>query len=75
MLIKSNNANGSCYIETKNLDGETNLKIKEAVKGVNAAIATDRQATGLKGKIVCEGPNPHLYRFEGAFEFSGLKND
>jgi len=29
LLIKSNNQNGYAYIETKNLDGETNMKHKK----------------------------------------------
>jgi magnesium-transporting ATPase (P-type) len=28
ILIQSSDPKGICYIETKNLDGETNLKIK-----------------------------------------------
>jgi len=36
-LITSSNSNGKCFVETKNLDGETNLKTmyvpKELKKG------------------------------------------
>ena len=32
LLINSSGEKGICYIETKNLDGETNLKHKKAVK-------------------------------------------
>jgi len=32
ILIKSSNASGLAYIETKNLDGETNLKHKSCIK-------------------------------------------
>jgi phospholipid-translocating ATPase len=28
VLIKTSDKNGECFIETKNLDGETNLKSK-----------------------------------------------
>lgn len=31
LIIKSSDESGICHIETKNLDGETNLKIREAV--------------------------------------------
>ena len=32
LMIYSTNKNGVAYVETKNLDGETNLKYKESVK-------------------------------------------
>jgi magnesium-transporting ATPase (P-type) len=32
VLVRSANSNGIAYIETKNLDGETNLKLKAAEK-------------------------------------------
>ena len=31
VLLSSSNPEGMCYIETMNLDGETNLKIKKAL--------------------------------------------
>lgn len=32
VLINSSSDKGICYVETKNLDGETNLKHKKAIK-------------------------------------------
>jgi magnesium-transporting ATPase (P-type) len=32
VVLASSEPKGSCYIETKNLDGETNLKNKKASK-------------------------------------------
>jgi P-type E1-E2 ATPase len=32
VILSTSDPKGSCYIETKNLDGETNLKIKSAPK-------------------------------------------
>ena len=32
ILLKSSNANGIAYVETKSLDGESNLKHKSAIR-------------------------------------------
>lgn len=70
ILLNSSAPKGICYIETKDLDGETNLKHKQAEKkvldilGANAGDAEVLQA--LKGAFIeCENPNDQLYRFEG----------
>ena len=34
-IIKSSNENGFCYMQTTNIDGETNLKPIEAIKKTN----------------------------------------
>ena len=35
LLLNTSDANSICHIETANLDGETNLKQREVVKGLN----------------------------------------
>lgn len=67
--MKSSNNSGLCYVETKNLDGETNLKHKSAVKEIQGYIKGAEDATHLVGKVVCESPNDLLYRFEGSINF------
>ena len=64
-ILKSSNANGIAYVETKNLDGETNLKHKSSLKELQALILDAASCTGLRGQVVCEAPNDQLYKFEG----------
>ena len=70
IIIKSSLPRGICYVETKNLDGETNMKQKLASEHVEKRIAGE-DAMILQevkdAKIDCEGPNEYLYRFEGKF--------
>lgn len=61
------------YIETKSLDGETNLKIRTAIPLVAALCrnATDSSGGGghneLRGMMACEQPNNRITSFEGTF--------
>ena len=41
-IIKTSEPKGTCYIETKNLDGETNLKSKCSIKEVEKHFFDDR---------------------------------
>lgn len=34
IVLKTSNPGGLCYVETKNLDGETNLKHKQSIKDI-----------------------------------------
>ncbi|MEW5306198.1 MAG: hypothetical protein WDW36_008682 [Sanguina aurantia] len=63
VFLSSDTPEGTCYIETMNLDGETNLKIKRAPD-----VTKDFGAQTLclvSGQVNCEGPNARLYSFIG----------
>ncbi|XP_047127134.1 phospholipid-transporting ATPase IB isoform X1 [Hydra vulgaris] len=64
ILLTSSEPMGMCYIETANLDGETNLKIKTALP-ITSESTTVEQASELFGRLECEGPNNRLYEFVG----------
>ena len=59
VLLNSSIPKGICYIETKNLDGETNLKHKQAHKTIlNACKDQQQLVKNLTGAtITCEQPN------------------
>ena len=60
-----------CYIETKNLDGETNLKLKTSIpKFVNRC----RELNTFQGKFITQLPNEFIYQFSGVFEFDYNNN-
>ncbi|KAB0391543.1 hypothetical protein E2I00_012898 [Balaenoptera physalus] len=59
-----------CYVETANLDGETNLKIRQGVSHT-ADMQVREVLMKLSGSIECEGPNRHLYDFTGNLNLDG----
>uniref|UniRef100_A0A673BHZ4 Phospholipid-transporting ATPase n=1 Tax=Sphaeramia orbicularis TaxID=375764 RepID=A0A673BHZ4_9TELE len=60
LLLYSSDPRRVCYIETANLDGETNLKQKQVVSNLP-----------LQVHIECENPNNDLCRFRGYMEHPG----
>lgn len=67
IVLFTSDENGICYIETKNLDGETNLKHKIADKNTQKFFVEENRIDGFQGKIQCEDPNPMIYQFQGIF--------
>jgi len=65
VLINSSDKSGICYIETKNLDGETNLKYKQAVGKLNDYYKSVKELKTLSGQISCKPPNEFIYDFNG----------
>ncbi|KAM6438935.1 phospholipid-transporting ATPase IB [Rhynochetos jubatus] len=59
-----------CYIETANLDGETNLKIRQGLSQT-AGLQSREELMKVSGRIECEGPNRHLYDFTGNLRLDG----
>ncbi|KAI8603373.1 hypothetical protein EDD21DRAFT_442079 [Dissophora ornata] len=71
VLLSSSEPEGMCYIETSNLDGETNLKIKQALPET-AQLITPLDVSQLGGCIRSEQPNNSLYTFEGTLLMNGV---
>ncbi|KAJ8774614.1 hypothetical protein K2173_017060 [Erythroxylum novogranatense] len=68
LLLSSSYEDGTCYVETMNLDGETNLKLKQAVD-VTSVLLEDSNFKDFKAMVKCEDPNANLYSFVGSLEF------
>jgi phospholipid-transporting ATPase len=65
VVLRTSDEKGICYIETKNLDGETNLKHKMAAKATQTYYVDDSMFDGFSADIKCEDPNPMIYQFQG----------
>ncbi|KAF2836691.1 putative phospholipid-transporting ATPase [Patellaria atrata CBS 101060] len=67
VLLASSEPEGLCYIETANLDGETNLKIKQAIPET-ANLVSSSELGRLGGRIRSEQPNSSLYTYEATLK-------
>lgn len=73
VVLTSNLPKGICYVETKNLDGETNLKHKQASKQVNSLCTEGSEVKdeaqileAFRGATIeCEKQNDSIYTFAG----------
>ncbi|EFJ27286.1 hypothetical protein SELMODRAFT_95836, partial [Selaginella moellendorffii] len=68
LLLQSSNSDGVCYVETKNLDGETNLKVRQASQST-CHLVSDESFKDFDAVLKCEPPNASLYTFSGRLEF------
>ncbi|KAK2584751.1 hypothetical protein KPH14_007079 [Odynerus spinipes] len=64
ILLSSSEPQSMSFIETANLDGETNLKIRQAHPDT-ATLLDTAELMNFRANIQCESPNRHLYEFHG----------
>ncbi|KAG0328796.1 hypothetical protein BGZ99_004460 [Dissophora globulifera] len=64
VLLSTSMDEGACFVETSELDGETNLKRKTALTVTSELTRLD-QITRVTGKITTEMPNERLARLDG----------
>ncbi|KAJ3450981.1 putative phospholipid-transporting atpase [Anaeramoeba flamelloides] len=72
VVLTSSEKEGICYIDTCNLDGETNLKIKQGIKATYP-LQEEKDFDGLDMTINCELPNNRLYNFDGNMVWNDQK--
>ena len=84
VLISSSEKNYNCYVETKNLDGETNLKFKKAIKQLVDAVKNtensnevinEKKLSTFQGTLVTKQPNEFIYEFNAIFNFDSSHSD
>ncbi|GJY32474.1 probable phospholipid-transporting ATPase 4, partial [Tanacetum coccineum] len=68
LLLSSSYEDGVCYVETMNLDGETNLKIKRCLE-CTLSFDQETKFDKFRATVRCEDPNSSLYTFVANLEF------
>uniref|UniRef100_H0XQE0 Phospholipid-transporting ATPase n=2 Tax=Otolemur garnettii TaxID=30611 RepID=H0XQE0_OTOGA len=69
VLLFSTDPDGICHIETSGLDGESNLKQRQVVRGYTEQ-DSEVDPEKFSSRIECESPNNDLSRFRGFLEHS-----
>lgn len=69
IVLSTSDADGACYIETKNLDGETNLKVRTALySGRQVKRARDCEQADFF--LESEPPHANLYAYSGVVRWN-----
>ncbi|EIN05442.1 phospholipid-translocating P-type ATPase [Punctularia strigosozonata HHB-11173 SS5] len=68
IVLATSDADGMCYLETKNLDGETNLKPRRALKAT-AAIRSEEDIERASFVLDSEPPHANLYLYNGQLRY------
>lgn len=70
VLLGTSDPSGIAYIQTMNLDGESNLKTRYARQETASVVAEGGAVLGL---VRCEQPNRNIYEFTANMDFKGHK--
>ncbi|ETE68840.1 putative phospholipid-transporting ATPase IC, partial [Ophiophagus hannah] len=73
LLLSSSEPNSFCYIETAELDGETNLKFKMSLEVTDRCLQEESSLAIFDGLVECEEPNNRLDKFSGTLIWRGKR--
>ncbi|XP_061989355.1 probable phospholipid-transporting ATPase 8 [Rosa rugosa] len=73
LLLSSSYEDGICYVETMNLDGETNLKLNHALEATSH-LHDENSLERFRAVIKCEDPNKMLYSFVEILFYNGREH-
>jgi phospholipid-translocating ATPase len=69
VVLSTSDSDGACYIETKNLDGETNLKVRTAVHS-GRKVKRARDCEAVEFSFESEPPHANLYAYSGVIRWN-----
>ncbi len=69
IVLSTSNVDAFCFVETKNLDGETNLKVRRSLKPT-ATISSEEDLEHARFVVDSEAPNASLYTYNGVLRYA-----
>eukprot|EP01087_Luapelamoeba_hula_P011965 TRINITY_DN3328_c0_g1_i1.p1 TRINITY_DN3328_c0_g1~~TRINITY_DN3328_c0_g1_i1.p1 ORF type:complete len:1409 (-),score=234.21 TRINITY_DN3328_c0_g1_i1:104-4330(-) len=71
LILNTSDPEAICYIETANLDGETNLKARQALDITAESLTNEEALSNWRATLKFQNPNPELYVFKGKLKIEG----
>lgn len=69
IILSTSDSDGACYVETKNLDGETNLKVRHALH-CGRRVRHGRDCESATFSLESENPHANLYSYNGVVKWN-----
>ncbi|KAJ7687726.1 hypothetical protein B0H17DRAFT_1332344 [Mycena rosella] len=69
VVLGTSDPDGNCYLETKNLDGETNLKVRKSLAATRGMSCAEEEVQRARFVLDSDPPSQNLYLYHGVLHY------